>query len=164
MARNPTNLEDLYVRLNLEEEEGGVIVGNGEIQEHKDTYILVGKFLTEKNINFGAMQNVLASLWRPKEGMEVHDIGDFKYSFVFYHIMDLHKVLEGGPWSFEQNMLVYSRVNGVEEAQNVDLSEMDIWVQIYDIPTGMVTENILKSVEMYIEKFVKVDATSLNGS
>lgn len=53
------------------------------------------------------MQNVLASLWRPKEGMEVNDLGGYRYLFVLYHVMDLHKVLERGSWSFEQNMLVY---------------------------------------------------------
>lgn len=42
------------------------------------THVLVGRFLTEKNINFNAMQNVMASLWRPKEGMEVHDLGNFR--------------------------------------------------------------------------------------
>lgn len=67
-----------------------------EIVEQKQTYVLVGKFLTEKNINFMAMQNVMAVLWRPKEGMEVHDLGGMRYSFVFYHKMDLQKVIDGG--------------------------------------------------------------------
>ncbi|KAL8125716.1 hypothetical protein AgCh_013105 [Apium graveolens] len=67
--------------------------------------MLVGRFLTEKNINFNAMQNVLASLWRPKQGLEVHDLGEQRYAFIFYHILDVRKVLEGGPWSFEHNLL-----------------------------------------------------------
>lgn len=72
------------------------------------SFVLVGKFLTHKHINFQAMQNVLALLWRPKEGMEVHDISGYRYSFIFFHVMDLRKVIKGGPWLFEQNMLVYS--------------------------------------------------------
>lgn len=113
MESNHPNLEKLYERLTIEEEEeedNGVIVGVVEEQEKKESFLLVGRFLTEKNINFQAMQNVLASLWRPKKGMEVHDIGGYRYSFVFYHILDLKKVIEGGPWSFEQNMLVYHQV------------------------------------------------------
>lgn len=62
-----SNMEDLYAKLTIEdEEEGGFIIGVEEIQENKETFVLVGRFLTEKNINFQAMQNVLASLWRPK--------------------------------------------------------------------------------------------------
>lgn len=58
-----------------DEEEGGIIIEKNQIVESRQTYVLVGKFLTEKNINFNAMQNVMASLWRPKEGVEVHDLG-----------------------------------------------------------------------------------------
>lgn len=42
-----------------------------------------GRFITDKNINFQAMKNLLASLWRPKEGMEIHDIVGYRFSFVF---------------------------------------------------------------------------------
>lgn len=56
--------EEMYSRMMLEEEEGGgVLIGDKEINKQSgNTFVLVGKFLTEKNINFQAMQNVLASL------------------------------------------------------------------------------------------------------
>lgn len=76
MSSSETNLEELYARLVEEEEDdGGVIVAESEVHPQKTTYVLVGRFLTERNIKFNAMQNVLTSLWRPKEGMEVHDTG-----------------------------------------------------------------------------------------
>lgn len=90
-----------------EEDEGGVLVGEEPITNDVQTYVLVGRFLTDKNINFNAMQNVMASLWRPKDAMEVHDQENFRYSFVFFHMPDLQKVREGGPWTFEQSMLVF---------------------------------------------------------
>lgn len=124
-------MEDLYARLTLEEEEdGGVIVAEVEVQKPKETYVLVGCFLTDKNINFNAMQNVLASLWRPKEGMKVHDIGGHRYSFVFYHRLDLQKDLEGGPWTFEQSLLVYHQLRENEDPHLVNLNRIDIWVQV----------------------------------
>lgn len=90
------SMEEMYSRLLLEEEDdGGIIVVEGEIKT-RSTFVLVGRFLTERNINFTAMQNVIASLWRPKEGMEIHDLGGQRYSFVFYHKLDLQKVLDGG--------------------------------------------------------------------
>lgn len=61
--------------------------------------MLIGRFLEKKNINFNAMQNVLSSIWRPNEGVEIHDIGEMRYSFMFYHPMDLQKVVEGRGWS-----------------------------------------------------------------
>lgn len=123
MNTSGTSLEDLYSRLSLEDEEGdGVIVAEGE--------------------------NVLASLWRPKEGMEVHDIGGQRYSFVFYHILDLQKVLDGGPWTFEQSLLVYYHIKDNEDPHLVPLNSTDLWVQLYDLPKGMMSENILRNIEL----------------
>lgn len=67
MEHSKASLDELYAKLTIEdEEEGGVIVGSAEIEQGKESSVLVGQFLTKKNINFGAMQNVLPSLWRPK--------------------------------------------------------------------------------------------------
>ncbi|XP_074351624.1 uncharacterized protein At4g02000-like [Apium graveolens] len=109
------------------------------------------------------MQNVLASLWRPKEGMEVHDIGGHRYSFVFYHPLDLQKVLDGGPWTFEQNMLIYHKLQENEDPHLVKLKSMDIWVQIYDLPQGLVSENILTSIGNFVGSFIKIDAANFTG-
>lgn len=163
MAYDKTHLEKLYANLSIEDEEDGGIVGVEEGQERTDNFILVEKFLIEKNINFQAMQNVLASLWRSKEGMEVHDIGGYIYSFVFYHIMDLCKVIEGGPWSFEQTMLVYHRMQDTKDVHEVFLNEVDVWVQVHDIPRGLISETVLKSIGSFIGTYVKSDPASFDG-
>lgn len=63
MAQSQQSSEDLYAKLTVEDEEKrGIIIGKNEIVESKQTYVLVGKFVTEKNINFNVMQNVMASL------------------------------------------------------------------------------------------------------
>lgn len=164
MDNQQTTLSDLYEKLTLEDdEEGGLIVGNIEAVKPRDAYVLIGRFLTEKNINFNAMQNVLASIWRPKEGVEIHDLGDMRYSFVFYHPLDVQKIVEGGPWSFEQGMLVYKQIEGDEDPKTVTLNEIDIWVQVYDVPKGFVSEPILQSIANTIGVFVKSDPANLNG-
>ena len=161
--QNKTNLETLYANLSMEDEDGGIVVGTEEVLEKKATFLLIGRFRTDKNINFQAMQNVMAFLWRPKQGMEIHDIGGFKYSFVFYHIMDLRKVIEGGPWSFEQNMLVYKQLKEAEDPQMMELYEVEIWVQVHDVPKGFNSKNIMKSVGTYIGKYVKADPANVDG-
>ncbi|KAL8135721.1 hypothetical protein AgCh_010378 [Apium graveolens] len=73
---------------------------------------------------------------RPKEVMEIHDLGGYRYSFVFYHKLDLQKVVDGGPWSFEQAMLINHQLKEYEDPSTIPLSNTDIWVQVYDIPRG----------------------------
>ena len=163
MATSKTSLEELYSQLSIEEEdEGGMVVAWVEIKP-KTTYVLVGQFLTEKNINFNAMQNVIASLWRSKEGMEVHDLGGQRYSFVFFHVLDRQKVLDGGPWTFEQSLLVYQCLQDNEDPHDVQLNTIDIWVQVYDLPEGFVSETILKNVGNYVGRFIKSDLNNMTG-
>lgn len=109
------------------------------------------------------MQNVIASLWRPKEGMEILDLGSQRYSFVFYHKLDMQKVMDGGPWTFEQNLLVYHTIKENEDPHTVRLNTMDIWVQVYDLPQGFVSENVLRNIENYVGVFVKSDPANVNG-
>lgn len=91
-------------------------------------------------------------------------MGGYRFSFTFYHVMDLKKVLEGGPWSFEQNMLVYKQVQEDDDPHAVALTESDIWVQIHDIPRGFISETILKSVGGFIGKYIKSDLTNFDGA
>lgn len=46
-------------------------MGEADVVQNKQVFVLIGKFLTDKNINFQAMQNVLAALRRHKEGVEI---------------------------------------------------------------------------------------------
>ncbi|XP_074346858.1 uncharacterized protein LOC141685666 [Apium graveolens] len=159
------NLESLYANLSMEDDDGGgFVVGTEEVQEKKSTFVLVGRFLTDKNINFQAMQNVMASLWRPREGMEVQDLGGFRFSSVFYHILDLRKVIEGGPWTFEQNMLVYKQADETEDLHSIELNEIEMWVQVHEVPKGFISENIMKNVGMYVGKYVKSDPTNFDNT
>lgn len=164
MASNSTSLENMYARLALDEEESGeVIEGISEKIQPPPQFVLIGSFLTEKNINFQAMKNVLASIWRPREGMEIHDLGDRRYSFIFYHALDLQKVIDGGPWTCEQSLLLYRRLENNEDARLITLNRMEIWVQIYDLPTGMLSSKIMESIGNYVGVFVKADPQNLNG-
>ena len=151
-------------KLTLEEDDGGVIIGEDEIRKNQQSYVLVGRILLEKNINFNAMQNVMASLWRPKEGIEVHELGRDRFSFVFYHVMDIQKVIDGGPWSFEQNPLILRKLGEMEDPREVKLNKMEIWLQVHDLPQGFMSEKILKSIGEFVGEFVKLDMTNLDGT
>lgn len=40
---------------------------------------------------------------------------------------------------------------------------MDIWVQIYDLPNGMLSDRILQSIGNFVGTFVKMDPLHING-
>ncbi|XP_074336020.1 uncharacterized protein LOC141673185 [Apium graveolens] len=77
--------------------------------------------------------------------------------------MDVQKVIEGGSWSFEQAMLVLHQVKPGEDPLMIKLREIDMWVQVYDIPQGFLSENILKSVGSAMGRYIKLDPDTFEG-
>lgn len=64
-------------------------------------WTLAGRFLTERQIQLDPMSQVLAAAWRPGNGVSIteHSLGLFL--FQFGHEADIQRVMEGGPWSYE---------------------------------------------------------------
>ena len=57
-------------------------------------WCLVGKFFTEKPINFTYMKNTMAGLWCPIRGMCIKDVDHNLFLFQFYHHLDVRKITQ----------------------------------------------------------------------
>ncbi|CAN0860624.1 hypothetical protein LINGRAHAP2_LOCUS7988 [Linum grandiflorum] len=69
------------------------------------------------------MRTLLKNLWKPREGITIEDMGDELLLFRFYHSHDLCLRVDGGPWSFDQNLLVLHVLQLVEDLIKVPLLE-----------------------------------------
>lgn len=93
--------------LSVEEEED-LLIDPSNLEHHIDssTICLVGRFLQTKPIHFQSMQNRMAEIWRPVKGVFIKEIGDQRYLFQFFHEFDMERVLDGGPWTFDNQLLI----------------------------------------------------------
>lgn len=82
---------------------------------------------------------------------------------MFYHILDLQKVIDGTPWTFEQSLLLIHKLENTEDPDVVALDKMDIWLQVYDIPSDMLTKKVVQSIGNSVGSFIRMDPTTLNG-
>lgn len=73
-------------------------------------------------------------------------------------------MIEGDPWTFEQGLLLHHKLEAKEDPHTVALNSMDIWVEIYDFPTEMLSDGILQSIGNSLGKFVKTDSLNFNGN
>ena len=70
-------MEDRFAGLTLFNEEDEELLLNEETSGHcrlRYELCLVGKFLTDKSVNFNAMKNRMAMLWWPGRGLCIKDI------------------------------------------------------------------------------------------
>lgn len=161
------NLEEAYANLSLnnEDEEGLVLedVSEDVTKEGLDRS-LVGCFVTNRKVNFMAMQDTLALIWRPVKGVFMEETNRMNmFLFKFFHDRDMQRVLDDGPWTFNQQVLLIKKFNADEQLKDIKLSKLYMWVQLYDIPVGFKSEFILKSIGNFVGRFLESDPKNFQG-
>jgi hypothetical protein len=150
------NLEDLS--LHDEEEEGFCFEFEEEENEQVDLrWCLVGRFLCERTIHFNSMKVRMADLWKPVKGVTIKEATGGKFLFHFAHPMDMEAVLNGGPWTFDNNMLILEQVQLGMQIERIPLFHVNMWVQVHDLPMGLMRESVGNRLANYIGAFMEYD-------
>ena len=85
------------------------------------------------------------------------------FLFQFFHEIDIKRVLDSGPWTFEQHILLVHRLEADEQPQQVPLFHTTFWVQAYNIPIGFQSEKVVQSIGTYIGSFLESDVNNFKG-
>uniref|UniRef100_A0A803NLH2 Reverse transcriptase n=1 Tax=Cannabis sativa TaxID=3483 RepID=A0A803NLH2_CANSA len=148
-----------------EEEDDALAYGVDQTVEFAidDRWCLVGRFLTERNIDFDAMRHLMASLWQPGKGMYVKELDSNRFLFQFYHDVDIERVIEKSPWTFNNFLLVFQRLKKGEDPKLIPLSHVDMWIQLHDIQSRFKTAQVCKDLGNFIGSFVEADKKNFLG-
>lgn len=151
--------EDRGLTLDLAESQDGEQQENG----FDAKLCVIARFLSEGHVYFPAMQQTMAALWKPGMDVYMKELEIDLFLFQFYHEVDVKRVIEGCPWSFNRRALIMSRLKEGEIPQSVGLNTMNLWVQVYDLKIGFMTERILIEVGNYVGKFVTSCPSNFTG-
>lgn len=113
------SLDVLMEELDISNEENEELVFDEEVEEigNKFELCLVGRFLTEKNLNVRAMKTKLADVWRPAMGINIKML-----IFQFCHKDDMQWMMNNGLWSFDNDTLVTNTIPAGGDPTKVPLS------------------------------------------
>nr|GMD70533.1 uncharacterized protein LOC109179941 [Ipomoea batatas] len=143
-SKQPIDLATEYSAMSLgddEEVEFSIEEGDNSDCPTKTPFILVGKLLTEKTTRFNFFRDTMATVWRPKKGMMAREVSSNLFLFYFVHELDIKKILNGDPWSFDQSLLLLKQIEPNTSPHGIHLNYADFWVQAYNIPPGNVEQN-----------------------
>jgi len=97
-------LDDLWARFSLmEEEEGGAEVSNQEAVVHH----LASRFFTKRVLNMDAVARTFKPLLNLVGKLKIRDIGEHILLFKFEDSLDLERVLEFEPWSYNKYFVAF---------------------------------------------------------
>lgn len=165
-ASGSNSLEKVYASLSLSvEDEEELVVVDKDVKEpdEDDKFVLVGRLATTKPVKFHFLRDTMASIWRPGRGVCISEIATNLYVFKFYHEVDVKRVLEDGPWSYENNMLILKLLGPSENPQEVALNMAEMWVQAHNLPSNYVTENVAAAIGSTLGIFIKAHKKNFEG-
>ncbi|KAL5806195.1 hypothetical protein ACOSQ4_028928 [Xanthoceras sorbifolium] len=117
----PEEIARRWAKLSLSDDDGPIaMVDEGLKAEgiRRLSLSLVGKIVSNREVNREAFRNTIASIWRTKNEVEVESIGVNLFVFRFGCFWDRKRVLEGG------------------------LCLVPFWVQIYDLPLACMNRDM----------------------
>lgn len=155
-------LEEINERMsgmNIDDEENEQIILDEGVEEDSNKFelCLVGRFITEKGINTRAMKSKLADVWKPARGINIKDLKPGIFLFQFYHADDMAWVVNGGPWSFDGALLVHNFIPKGEDPVKVPLFDVNFWIQIHGLPSGLMNETVGKQLGNFFGTFLLYD-------
>ena len=137
-------LDEMWAKFTLsEEEERGAEVSQ---QRALNVHRLAGKFLTKRVLNVDAVARTFKPLWKPIGELKIRDVGDNILLFEFEDNLDLERVLEFEPWSYDKHLVVFQKAIDAELTPLLDFSFTTFWMQIHNIPPAFVTQETSETI------------------
>lgn len=111
-----------HLKLTAEEEEEIQVSDESRLEEmDRCALSLIGKFLTSKSYNRKAAKNTLRKAWGLEKELQISEVGSNLFQFKFQSEYDLERILKGGPWCFDNQLLMLTRWKPSMSANNVIL-------------------------------------------
>ncbi|KAL0001531.1 hypothetical protein SO802_015312 [Lithocarpus litseifolius] len=118
---------------------------------------LIGKFLTCQPFNRKAAITMLKRAWGLEEGVQMIEVGTNLFQLKFQTEFAMDRVLKGGPWSFDNQVLLLTRWKAGMTADNVRFDSVALWVQIWATSFDLVLPKIVETVGSRLGSVVEVE-------
>ncbi|TXG70470.1 hypothetical protein EZV62_005405 [Acer yangbiense] len=92
--------------------------------------------MATKLVNRDAFMDVMQSIWRVNEGVEIEPVEGNVFAFHFRNVEDRKRIQTCGPWSFDRAMIVFEEPTDIGEVSNLKMIG-----QVQDIDMGMATDS-----------------------
>ena len=135
------------MKLTTEEEEVIPISDEGRLEAIEDcTLSLMDKFLTCKSFNKRVAKNTMRRAWGLEDRLRITEVGPNLFQFKFISEFDLNRILRGGSWSFDNQLLMLKRWRKGMIVGNIRMEMATLWVQIWGAPLDMFSSHVAKEV------------------
>ncbi|KAK6139616.1 hypothetical protein DH2020_026640 [Rehmannia glutinosa] len=158
------SLDELYARLSLADEEKISVNANSLQQNTLDiSSCLVGKVLAPRIISFEQITTLFKRLWNPRGSISCKPLNDNVVLFQFGEMVDKKKVQLESPWLLDRFLLLLEDATPDMIISSFEFKKSPFWIQIHDLPLGLMTKEFAQLAGNTIGSFIDVDCDTFGS-
>ena len=138
------------------------LVWEGSEDKVGQEWMLVGKLLTKRNFNRGALEELVRRAWGTKGKVEINGSGNNQFIFAFQLKSDFDRVLRDSPWTVSGHILNLQVWKYNKMTKETDMSKCNFWVQVHQIPWGAQSNQNIMRLGAQIGDVVCFEDSKLN--
>ncbi|KAG5524447.1 hypothetical protein RHGRI_031191 [Rhododendron griersonianum] len=153
-----------FVLTNAEEEAVLLDAEDFNVSHQECARSAMGKILTHKGINLGGLKASMDLAWGYPKGLKVMEVGGGIYQFVFGNEMDLVRVIAGGPWLFNNQLIVLQRWEEGVKPDQINFSYSPFWIQLRALPLEFMSVVVGRKMMVGFGDVLEVVMAQLSGN
>ena len=122
---------------------------------------LVGKVLVNREVKIVGLKAALQQVWRTIREVQIEEMGDNIFIFIFATNADKRNILARGPWHFDRALTVLVEPSGIGEVTKQSFTHVSFWIQIHNVLIMCMNEETIKEIG---EEIGKVEEVGTNAA
>jgi hypothetical protein len=128
-----------------------------EVVQMQEVWFVVARFYTGQDFNAWTVFTEFShKAWGRQDTVPFRSIGENHFIVNFDSEKLWRRVVEGGPWKFNGDAMIFVPYDGVRKASEIVIESIHMWVRIYDIPATMMTDGFARALGSKIGKVIEV--------
>ncbi|CAL1395924.1 unnamed protein product [Linum trigynum] len=103
------------------------------------------------------MKRILGEAWKLKKDFDIQVTRDNSLRLQLYCYDDKNKVLLGGPWHLERQLLIFKDVPPDLDMKKLDFTNTDFWVRVRGLPLKLRNQQMAEKIGEMFGGFVRWD-------
>lgn len=148
-------------QLRITEDEGDIIAMPVGIKDSKKSNLdlaIVGHVLTVRPYNFEAFKKTMTQIWSISKKPLFRAIENGLFVVQFACARDRKKVLDGCPWTFDQNLVMMSEIAEGTQPSDIRLSLSPFWIRLYNLPMDNRSEHHVRLIGNCLGEVLEIES------
>ncbi|KAF5447575.1 hypothetical protein F2P56_033117 [Juglans regia] len=123
----------------------------------KGQHWLLAMIFNDRTVNKEAFQSTMAKVWNSEGWITFKEFGVNKFLLEFQLLKDKEKLLQGRPWSFDQQLICFIDFNGGLSSSEVQFQFEPFWIQIHNLPFARMNKDVGSLIASGLGKVLEIE-------